>query len=267
LPDLQELISRARLIFSNAHKRLEVFKLVNGKKSTKDIARKTGRSLSSMLHDIEKLEDMELIEERKDKEGNVIKKEEAAVYQKVPLIRHIPLSYFQDVAETNKLVRRMSSTTKVKKYRPATIHTPSENEILDICKHGEDQLYEFKASGADTSKITKEIAAFLHTKNGGIIFYGIDDDGTIIGSDMKRQDFDQKIQNSIRNTISPSPNIEIKDRNVMGSKILIVIISAWDRKTIYQYTVDNRYYIRKGTNVFALQPDEIKRLSKGEPIV
>ena len=82
-------------------------------------------------------------------------------------------------------------------------------------------------------------------------------------------EFDQRIQNSIRNTITPPPNIEVKDRNVMGSKIILIIIPPWDRKTIYQYTLDNRYYIniRKGTNVFALKPEEIKKLSKGEAIV
>ena len=53
----------------------------------------------------------------------------------------------------------------------------------------------------------------------------------------------------------------------MGTKIIVIIIPAWDRKTIYQYTKDGRYYIRKGTNVFALQPDEIRKLSIGEYII
>lgn len=64
MPDLQELISRARFIFSGAPKRLDVFKLINGKNSTKDIAKKTGRSLSSLLQDVEKLRDLELIQEK-----------------------------------------------------------------------------------------------------------------------------------------------------------------------------------------------------------
>lgn len=266
MAELQEFITRGRFTFSGASKRFETFKLINGKKSTKEIARKTGRRLSAVLQDIEKLKDMELVKEKKDKNGNIIKKERATVYEKNPLIKHVPLSYFQDVAETSKLVKKVP-VRKAKGPKLATIHMPSEKEILDICKHGEDQLYEFKAPGTETHKITKEIAAFLHTKNGGIIFYGIDDDGTIIGSDIKRQKFDQKIQNSIRNTTSPSPNIVIKERNVVGSKVIMIIIPPWDRKTLYQYTKDNRYYIRKGTNIFALQPDEIKKLTRGEYIV
>jgi predicted HTH transcriptional regulator len=266
LTDLQELIARGRFIFSNAPKRFEVFKLIDGKRSTKEIARKTGRSLTSILHDIEKLRDMELIEEKKDSKGNIVKKEGTIIYEKARLIKHVPLSYFQEVAETSRLVKKVP-TRGVKVYKPTVIHVPSEKEILDICRQGEDQIYEFKAPGTEIAKITKECAAFLHTKNGGIILYGVQDDGSIVGSDLTRQEFDQRIQNSIRNTISPPPNIEVKDRNVMGSKIILIIILPWDRKTIYQYTLDSRYYIRKGTNIFALKPEEIKKLSKGEAIV
>jgi predicted HTH transcriptional regulator len=115
--------------------------------------------------------------------------------------------------------------------------------------------------------ISEEIAAFLHTKKGGIILYGIDDSGTILGSNIKRQDFDQRIHNSIRNTINPSPNVDIIEKDVMGAKIILVIIPPWDRKSLYQYTKKGRYLIRKGTNKFALQPDELKKLSQGIYVV
>jgi len=264
--DLQELIVRGRFIFSGAPTRLEVFKLINGKRSTKEIARKQGRSLSAVLHDIEKIRDMELAREKKDRMGVIFKDGGATVYEKSPLIRHVSLSYFQDIAETGRLLKQVPNR-KARSSKLAPIHVPSEQEILDICKHGEDQLHEFKAPGIELPKITKEIAAFSHTKNGGIIFYGIDDDGTIIGSNIKRQEFDERIQNSTRNTLSSQPNIEIKERNVMGSKVIMIIIPPWDGETLYQYTKDKRYYIRKGTAVFAVQPDEIKKLSRGKYIV
>lgn len=268
MADLQELISRGRFIFTGAPKRLDVFKSINGKKSTKEIARTLGRRLTSVLQDIEKFRNFELAREKRDKNGNVVKKGGASVYEKSPLVKHVGLTYFQGIAETKRLVK-IKQTAKIKRLKLATIHIPSENEILDICKNGEDQLYEFKAAGTEAYKISKKIAAYLHTKKGGIIFYGIDDDGTIIGSDKKRQDFDQTIHNSIRDNIDPAPNISVKERNVMGSKIIIIIIPPWDRKTMYQYTYqgDNRYYIKKGTNIFALKPDEIRKLSRGEYIV
>ena len=261
--DLQELIVRGRMIFGGASRRLELFELVNGRRSTKEIARAVGRSLPAVDNDVGKLRDVELILPKKDGNGNVIKKAGSTVYEKAPLIRHIPTSYFGDAADTAKLVKKRPSQ-RAKVPKQASIHVPSENEILDICKHGEDQLYEFKAPGVAAEKATKEIAGFLHTKGGGIIFYGIDDHGTIIGADMTRQDFDQKIHNSVRNTVSPPPLVEIKERKVVGSVVLMVVVPPWDRRTIYQNTMDGRYYIRRGTNIFALKPEEIRKLHQGE---
>jgi len=265
MADLQELISRARFILSGAPKRFDVFNLINGKNSTKDIAKKTGRSLSSVLQDIEKLRDLELIKEKQA--NNIpIKKDGASVFEKTPLIKHVSDSYFRDVADTTKFVKeKVSKISKAKKV--SAIHVPIETEILDICKKGEDQLYEFKSLGTRMEDLSEEIAAFLHTKNGGILFYGVDDSGTILGSDIKRQDFDQRIQNSIRNTINPCPNVDIKDKDVMGVKIILTIIPPWDRKSLYQFTKKGRYLIRKGTNKFAVSPDELKKLSRGEYVV
>lgn len=122
--------------------------------------------------------------------------------------------------------------------------------MLDICRCGEDQAYEFKEPGVETKKIIKEIAAFLHTKRGGLLFYGIADDGSIIGSDRRRQDMDQSLQNSIRTTISPQPSIEITEKEVIGQPVLVIAIPPWDRKTLYQYTKDSRYYTGEDECVF-----------------
>jgi hypothetical protein len=265
MADLQELISRARFIFSSAPKRFDVFNLINGKHSTKDLANKTGRSLSSVLQDIEKLKDLELVHEKQDRKGP-LKKEGASVFEKTSLIKHVPDSYFKDVADTRRLIKKKVSKA-IRPQQLTSIHIPSENEILDICTYGESQLYEFKSPDAKMEDISEEIAAFLHTKKGGIILYGIDDSGTILGSNIKRQDFDQRIHNSIRNTINPSPNVDIIEKDVMGAKIILVIIPPWDRKSLYQYTKKGRYLIRKGTNKFALQPDELKKLSQGIYVV
>ncbi len=266
MTDLQELITRGRMIFAGAERRLRAFELVNGERSTKDIARRTGRDIHSLDRDLRVIRDMELVQEKKDANGHATKKEGHTVYEKTALIKHVPISYFGSVANTSKLVK-MKPKGHAGISRASSIHIPFENEILDICKQGEDQLYEFKAPGVSAEKITKEISGFLHTKSGGIIFYGIEDDGTIIGADIRRQDLDQRIQNSVRNTVSPPPTIEIKERKMMGSVVLLVVIPAWDRTTIYQNTLDGRYYIRRGSNIFALKPEEIRKLHQGVYVV
>jgi len=264
--DLQELIARGRFLFSGAEKRFQIFRLVNGKLSSKAIANKVKRSLSSVLQDIEKLRNFDLITEKKDNAGNIIKKESSAVYEKTALAKNIPLNYFNEVADTKKILKAKTEKS-AKLTKGNKIKAPSEQEILSICRDGEDQIYEFKAPGTSSDKISKEVAGFVHTKQGGIIFYGVDDDGTIIGSDISRQVADQKFHNSIRSSTNPQPKIEIKSVNVMGSVVILILISPWDRKTIYQRTTAERYYIRKGTNIFALKSDELKKLTKGEYIV
>jgi predicted HTH transcriptional regulator len=135
---------------------------------------------------------------------------------------------------------------------------------LDICRDGEDQIHEFKAAGIDVQKLTKEIAAFANTKFGGLIFYGVENDGIIAGTDKRRQELDQPLQNSIKNSISPSLTIDIAEKDVLGHKIAIIQVPAWNRKDVYQY--EGRVYIRLGTNVFVAKPEQSRKLHDGVPI-
>lgn len=264
--EIQELVSRGRILFSGAPTRLEVFKLVNGKRSAKEIARKLGRSDVAILNDLLKMRDLELISPRIGKNGKIIKKEGSIVYDKVPLIRHIPISYFADytkIAKETVKAKIVSGKTKIRSI--PSLHMPSETEILDICRSGEDQIYEFKAAGTDVQKLTKEVAAFANTKIGGLIFYGVEDDGTIAGTDKRRQELDQPLQNSIRNSILPSLIIDIAEKDILGHKIILIRVPAWNRKDVYHY--EGRVYIRLGTNVFVAKPEQSKQLHDGIPIV
>ena len=258
--DLQELISRGRFIFSGASNRLEVFKNVS-KSTASEISKKLGRNVNSVLNDLKKLEDLELILSLKDQSGNFLKKNGGKIYIKNPLIKHIPISYFIDYVKGQKLVGKEFKNKKIKKSS-LIINFPSENQILDICKDGESQIYEFKRKGVEMQKLSKEITAFLNTKKGGLIFYGVEDDGSITGTDKSKQSFDQSIHNSIRNTISPSPSIKIKSQKILGYEILLIMISPWNKKDVYEY--NGRVYIRKGTNVFEAKTEEKKKLYKGE---
>src|SRR5438093_13129770 len=111
--DLQELIVRGRMIFDGAGRRYEVFALINGRRSTREIATKTGRSLVAVDNDIGKLRDVELVREKEDNEGKLIRKGGSVVYEKTPLVRVVPASYFRDLANTSKLVKA-TPTKRVK---------------------------------------------------------------------------------------------------------------------------------------------------------
>lgn len=264
--ELQELISRARLLFSSAPKRHAVFNLINGKKSAKEIAIKTGKSLSATLQDLQKMKDLELVNPKENEEGDIVKKDNSIVYEKNPILKHLSTTYFEDPTRLPITQRRNKELKNSTSERvPAGIVIPNESGILDICKDGEDQLYEFKRAGTEMRVLSKEICGFANTRMGGLIFYGVDDDGAIGNSDKRRQEFDQSLQNSIRSNISPALSIKIIEKDVLGHKILLIYIPPWNRTNVYQF--DGRVYIRQGTNVFVAKPEELKKLHNEEYII
>lgn len=267
--DLQELIKRGRFIFSKASERLKVFELVNGKGNTKQIARATNRHVNNIRRDLQRLHDGGLIQPKIGKDGKALRVDGFPVYEKVNLARAVPLTYFRGPARlfssspAPQPATGAAKPTKTKKPRPLPV--PNEKEILDICRHGEDQIYEFKGQGTDVRKLTREIGAMLNTRQGGMIFYGIDDAGTIQGTDIPRQKLDQPLQNSLKDTISPAATIKLHSVSVIGHEVLLIIVPPWNKKDVYQY--DGRVHLRKGTNVFVAKPEESRRLHKGEYVI
>ena len=226
-------------------------------------SRLKGRHVNNIHRDLRLLCDIGLIQERK-KDGAIQKKDGFTLYEKTPLARAVAVSYFSGPRKVNK-PKLPAPPAKDKGKRPKPLPVPSENEILDMCKKGEDQTLEFKSAGTDVRKISKEIAAMLNTRDGGIIFYGVDDDGTVQGSDVSRQKFDQPLQNSVKNSIAPAATILLKAVTVLGSELLVVIVPPWNRKDVYQF--DDRVLIRKGTNTFAAKPEELRKLHDGHYVI
>jgi len=263
--NLQELVARARLLFEGAPKRRQVFNLVNGKKSGKEIARKSGKSLSATLQDLQKMKDLELVALKVSDNGIVLKKENSTVYEQVPLLKHLPDSYFDEPEKVAAAKPKKTTSNKSRNTVMQTVAIPSIQQILDICNSGEDQLYEFKGVGIAMDKLAKEICAFANTKQGGIIFYGVEDDGAIENSDVTKQKFDQSIQNSIKHNITPTPAVKIIGKDILGYKIILIIISSWNRKDVHHF--QDAIYIRRGTSVFKAKADEARKLHNGEYVI
>lgn len=264
--DLQELIARGRFIFSKAPERLALFGLVNGRRTAAEIAKTSKRHVNNVHRDLKLLNDAGLIEPRTDKAGKPIKVAGFTTYEKTPLARTVPATYFQGQTKSLRVkpqTKKPRQKSQRKRLQPLPI--PTENEALDICHNGEDQTYEFKSAGTEVRKITKEIAAMLNTKQGGIIFYGVDDNGKIHGTDVPRQKFDQPLQNSVKNSISPAATVTLKSVSVMGSEILIIIVPPWNGSDVYQF--DEKVLLRKGTNAFAAKIEEMRKLFLGEAVI
>lgn len=268
--DLQELITRGRFIFSKAPERLRVYELVNGRRNTSDIAQIVRRHVNNVRRDLQLLSDGGLIQSHESKDGGPLKVDGFPIYEKVALARAVPVTYFRGpsklLAARSKAPRQTASVRKsTKGRRPTPLPVPSENELLDLCRQGEDQTCEFKGQGTDAAKIAREIAAMLNTRQGGLICYGIDDSGTIQGSDKSRQKLDQEVQNSVRNTIAPAAAVRLHTVNALGHDVVVIVVPPWNRKVVYH--LQDRVLIRKGTNVFAARPEESRKLHNGEYVI
>jgi predicted HTH transcriptional regulator len=267
--DLQELITRGRFIFSKTKERLRVFELVNGRRHTAQIARITRRHVNNIRRDLQHLSDGGLIQLKAGKDGHSLRADGFPVYEKVPLARTIPTTYFRG---PSKLLAGLSPRSRVpsnsrfsKAKRPPSLPVPTVNELLDICRRGEDQVNEFKGQGVATNKIAREIGAMLNTRKGGIVLYGVEDDGTIQGSDVTRQKLDQAVQNSVRSNISPAAVVKLHSISALGHEVVAIVVPPWNRRDVYHF--EDRVLIRKGTNVFAAKPEESKKLHRGEYVV
>jgi hypothetical protein len=266
--DLQEMIRRGRFIMSDAPQRLRVFDLVNGRRNIPDIAKLARRHVNAIRRDLNVLADTGLIELRLEG-GEPLRKNGFPVYRKAPLARAVPLRYFSGPVAISSPATTPAhpapSTAQARRRRPKPLPVPTEQEILGIANNGEDQVFEFKGQGTEARKIAREIAAMSNTRQGGIIFYGIDDDGNIEGSDISRQKLDQPLQNSVRNSISPAITIRLHSVQVIGSAIIVVVVPPWNRKDVHQFEV--KILIRKGTNVFAAKPEEVRQLYSGRYVI
>jgi hypothetical protein len=264
--DFQELITRGRFIFANTQERLRLFELVNGRRNTVEIAKITHRHVNNVRRDLQLLSDSGLIQPKTTKDGEMLKIDGFPVYEKVPLARTIPTTYFRGQSRlladpSQRSPVRSNSKTANGRKRASPLTVPTENELLDLCRSGEDQIYEFKGQGAAANKIAREIGAMLNTRQGGIILYGVDDNGTIQGSDMSRQKLDQAVQNSVKSNISPAAVVKLYTVSTLGHDVVAIVVPPWNRRDVYHF--EDKVLIRKGTNVFAAKPEESRKLHKG----
>ncbi|HQT92229.1 MAG TPA: ATP-binding protein, partial [Candidatus Kryptobacter bacterium] len=62
-------------------------------------------------------------------------------------------------------------------------------ELKALISEGENFKIEFKRQFSSIEKIAKELIAFANTK-GGMILFGVDDDGTIYGVESEKSEID-----------------------------------------------------------------------------
>jgi predicted HTH transcriptional regulator len=87
----------------------------------------------------------------------------------------------------------------------------------------------------------------------------------ILGSDLSRQQSDQRVQNAVKNSIAPSALVTLHSVSALGSEVVVIRVPPWNRNDVYQY--QEKVYIRKGTNAFGASPEEMKSLHRGVAVI
>ncbi|MBK8945289.1 MAG: ATP-binding protein [Ignavibacteriae bacterium] len=104
----------------------------------------------------------------------------------------------------------------------------NHKKILSLIENGESLTVEFKQRFSDYNKIAKEFIAFANTK-GGIILFGIDDDGSVYGVDSEKSEY-ELIKETFENYCEPKIDYEISYHSLENKEIVCVEISESKNK-------------------------------------
>jgi len=119
----------------------------------------------------------------------------------------------------------------------------------------ESQRVELKESLSQLDDALKSVCAFLNHK-GGIVYFGVNDKGIIIGLDVSDKTL-RKISQQIISRIKPEIAPEIKEAEEMGKSIIQVKVPEGSNKP---YFLNGIAYKKIGTEKRAIPPDELKRI-------
>ncbi len=137
-------------------------------------------------------------------------------------------------------------------------------QLNNIIFEGEGLTVEFKRKVSSPEKIARAMIAFANT-HGGILIFGIDDDGSVVGVDSEKEEIDLIFQAATQHCYPPiEPKIEIFELN--GKDVIVVTIEKSIRKPHHLISTNGdagKVFIRIGSqNVIA--SEEMIKLIKSE---
>jgi len=104
----------------------------------------------------------------------------------------------------------------------------TSKKLLTLIEKGESQNIEFKQRFSSHHKIAKEFIAFANT-NGGIVLFGIDDDGSIYGVESEKGEA-ELIKETAEQYCEPPVKYSIDFVPLYGKEIVAVTIEESDFK-------------------------------------
>ena len=142
-------------------------------------------------------------------------------------------------------------------------------ELKALISEGENFKIEFKRQFSSVEKIAKELIAFANTK-GGMILFGVDDDGTIYGVESEKSEIDL-IREAAREYCEPpiDPIVQVIELNRKDVVVAIVEESRTKPHRLQDYrdvvSRDARVYIRINDKSVIASREVVKILESENP--
>jgi len=135
-------------------------------------------------------------------------------------------------------------------------------QLKALIKQGESQYLEFKSSTGSLSAGMQTICAFLNSSEGGILIFGVKDDGKIVGqqvTDKTRKEIAAEL-----NKIEPYVKFDVKYVPITDDAFIVVMAVKAGSKAPYAY--DGRSFMRNQSTTIRMPKDEYIHLyNKNNP--
>ena len=139
------------------------------------------------------------------------------------------------------------------------------HDVKLLIEEGEGFELEFKRKVSTPKKIAKTLSSFANT-NGGIVLFGVDDDGSIVGVESEKSELDLIVESSHVNCDPPVP-IDITIVPANHRDIIVVSIDKSDNKPHYVVDDDGnkKVFIRVNDNTVIASKEVVKVLKDERP--
>ena len=132
-------------------------------------------------------------------------------------------------------------------------------ELLETIRLGEDSRHQFKRVVRHEMELAEDIVAFCNG-DGGQIFVGVADDGTVTGLTSREvADLNKRISNAASQFVRPEPQILTENIATPSGLVVVINVPAGIAKP-YQ-DKDGNFWVKKGAdNRRALAREELQRM-------
>src|SRR3989338_2021117 len=121
--------------------------------------------------------------------------------------------------------------------------------------HKESETVEFKKSTAELKEAVISIVAMLNKHGQGEVYFGIFDDGKVVGQDIGRMTI-KEVTQAVVDNIEPKIYPKVEARKIEGKDCVVVEAHGINSP----YFAYGRAYIRVGESNKALSPHKIETL-------